>query len=191
MMLIKCYFADYNGGYHLFCLKPKFTQVPIDIWYYSSCFLAAPWFLFKPCHTFPSSRLGGGYMRISSQPFVHCIYICVCISFWLISFYLWLVLVFLFSKVYYAFTTLWHRMSQHYTSQHMFILHLRLLSFLGIFKWNILKYFYLYIYSCLNMSYIFYNQFWINTHLWNYIDFVKFCVLSWKIVTISNHTKTC
>jgi len=28
-----------NGGYHLFCLKPEFTQVPSSIWYYSSCFL--------------------------------------------------------------------------------------------------------------------------------------------------------
>ncbi len=30
-----------NDGYHLFCLKPEFIQVPTDIWYYSSCFLAA------------------------------------------------------------------------------------------------------------------------------------------------------
>ncbi len=31
-----------NGGYHLFCLKLKFTQVPVNIWYYSSCSLVAP-----------------------------------------------------------------------------------------------------------------------------------------------------
>jgi hypothetical protein len=31
-----------NGGYHLFCLKPKFTQVPAGIWYCSSCSPAAP-----------------------------------------------------------------------------------------------------------------------------------------------------
>ncbi|CAM6014073.1 unnamed protein product [Sphagnum balticum] len=31
-----------NGGYHLFCLKPEFIQVPIGIWYYSSCSLTAP-----------------------------------------------------------------------------------------------------------------------------------------------------
>jgi hypothetical protein len=67
-----------NGGYHLFCLKPKLTQVPIGIWYYSSYSLLAPWFLLWPCHAFPDSGLGGGYMRISSQPpFVHCIYMCV------------------------------------------------------------------------------------------------------------------
>jgi hypothetical protein len=40
------------------------------------------------------------------------IYICACIFFWLISFYLWLVLVFLFNKVYYGFTPLRHRTSQ-------------------------------------------------------------------------------
>ncbi|KAH8958224.1 hypothetical protein BDL97_06G012200 [Sphagnum fallax] len=31
-----------NGGYHLFCLKPEFIQVPADIWYYSSCSLVTP-----------------------------------------------------------------------------------------------------------------------------------------------------
>jgi len=41
------------------------------------------------------------------------IYVCVCISFWLISFYLWLVLIFLFNKVYYGFTPLQHWMSWH------------------------------------------------------------------------------
>jgi hypothetical protein len=46
------------------------------------------------------------------------VYICVCISFWFISFYLWLVLVFLFSKVYYGFTPLGHQTSWHYTSRH-------------------------------------------------------------------------
>jgi uncharacterized membrane protein YciS (DUF1049 family) len=46
------------------------------------------------------------------------VYICACISFWLISFYLWLVLVFLFNKIYYEFTPLRHQTSQHYTSQH-------------------------------------------------------------------------
>jgi len=73
------FFCDnYNGGYYLFCLKPEPTQVPTDIWYCSSCFLAAPWFLLRPCHTFPSKGLGGGYMRISSQlSLVHCIYMCV------------------------------------------------------------------------------------------------------------------
>jgi hypothetical protein len=107
-----------NGGYHLFCLKLELIEVPIDIWYDSSCFLTTPWFLLSPCHTFPNSGLVGGYMKISSQPpLVH--YICMCVhSFWLISFYLWLVLVFLFSRVYYGFTPLRHRTSRHYTSQH-------------------------------------------------------------------------
>ncbi|CAK9271270.1 unnamed protein product [Sphagnum jensenii] len=31
-----------NGGYHLFCLKPKFIQVLVDIWYCSSCFPTTP-----------------------------------------------------------------------------------------------------------------------------------------------------
>jgi len=47
------------------------------------------------------------------------IYICACIFFWLNSFYFWLVLVFLFSKIYYGFTPLRHHMSQHYTSQQL------------------------------------------------------------------------
>jgi hypothetical protein len=42
-------------------------------------------------------------------------------SFWLISFYLWLVLVFLFSRVYYGFTPLRHHTSRHYTSWHSII----------------------------------------------------------------------
>jgi hypothetical protein len=33
---------NYNGGYHLFCLKSKLIQVPINICYCSSCFLATP-----------------------------------------------------------------------------------------------------------------------------------------------------
>jgi hypothetical protein len=46
-----------------------------------------------------------------------CVCVCACISFWLISFYLWLVLVFLFNRRYYGFTPLWHQMSWHYMSQ--------------------------------------------------------------------------
>jgi hypothetical protein len=48
-----------NGGYHLFCFKSEFTQVPAGIWYYSSCSFTAPRFLLRPCHAFPSSGLGG------------------------------------------------------------------------------------------------------------------------------------
>jgi hypothetical protein len=47
-------------------------------------------FLLRPCHAFPGSGLGG-YMKILFQPsLVHYIYIymCVCIFFWLINFYL-------------------------------------------------------------------------------------------------------
>jgi hypothetical protein len=44
------------------------------------------------------------------------VYICACISFWLISFCLWLVLLFfLFSRICYGFTPLRHCMSRHYT----------------------------------------------------------------------------
>jgi hypothetical protein len=31
-----------NGGYHLFCLKPELTQVPVGIWYCSSCSPTTP-----------------------------------------------------------------------------------------------------------------------------------------------------
>jgi hypothetical protein len=44
--------------------------------------------------------------------------VCACISFWLISLYFWLTLIFLFSTVYYEFIHLQHRTSQHYTSRH-------------------------------------------------------------------------
>jgi hypothetical protein len=91
------------------------------------------------------------YMRISSQPpLMHCIYMCVCISFWLISLYLWLALVFLFNKVYYRFTPLQHYTSQHYTSQHVFAF---LISFrLYVVRWVVfvVKYYQMYqsIWSC-------------------------------------------
>ncbi len=47
------------------------------------------------------------------------IYIYVCILVWFISFYLWLDVVFLFSRVYYGFTPLRHHMSWHYTSRQL------------------------------------------------------------------------
>jgi len=106
-----------NGGYHLFYLKPELIQVLANIWYYSSCFPAAPWFLFKPCHVFLGSSLGGDTWEFHLNLLLCIVYICACISFWLISFYLWLVLVFLFSKIYYEFTPLQHRTSRHYTSR--------------------------------------------------------------------------
>jgi hypothetical protein len=33
---------NYNGGYHLFCLKPELIQVPANIWYCSLCSPVAP-----------------------------------------------------------------------------------------------------------------------------------------------------
>jgi hypothetical protein len=88
-----------NGGYHLFYLKLELIQVPIGIWYCSSCSLAALWFLFKPCHVFLGSSLGGDTWKFHLSLLLCIVYICACIFFWLISFYLWLVLVFLFSRV--------------------------------------------------------------------------------------------
>jgi hypothetical protein len=65
------------------------------------------------------------------------VYICACISFWVISFYLWLVLIFLFSRVYYGFTPLWHHTSRYYMSRHYLkIKNKNLLTFLRHFKPN-------------------------------------------------------
>jgi hypothetical protein len=107
---------NYNGGYHLFCLKSELTQIPAGIWYYSSYFPTTLLFLFKPCHVFPDSSLGGDTWEFHLSLLLCIVYICACISFWLISFYFWLVLIFLFNRVYYGFTPLWHRTSRHYTS---------------------------------------------------------------------------
>jgi hypothetical protein len=107
-----------NGGYHQFYLKPEFTQVPADIWYCSSCFLVAPWFLLILCHAFPGSSLGGDTWEFHLSLLLCIVYRCACISFWLISFYFWRVLVFLFSRVYYGFTPLRHHMWRHYMSRH-------------------------------------------------------------------------
>jgi len=103
---------NYNGGYHLFCLKLELTQVPADIWYCSSCFLVAPWFLFKPCHAFLGLGLGGDTWNFHLSLLLCVVYICA----WLVSFYFWLVLVFLFNRVYYGFTPLRHHTSWHYMS---------------------------------------------------------------------------
>jgi hypothetical protein len=88
-----------NGGYHLFYLKLELTRVPVDIWYCSSCSPITPWFLLRPCHVFLSSGLGGDTWKFHLNLLLCIVYICACIFFWLISFYLWLVLVFLFSRV--------------------------------------------------------------------------------------------
>jgi hypothetical protein len=120
---------NYNGGYHLFYLKPELAQVPANIWYCSSCSLVTLWFLLRPCHVFPGSGLGGDTWEFYLSLLLCIVYICVCISFWLISFYLWLVLIFLFSRVYSGFTPLRHQMSQHYTSRHSIELQNAKLSF--------------------------------------------------------------
>jgi hypothetical protein len=103
---------NYNGGYHLFCLKSKLTQVFTFIWYCSSCSLTTPWFLFKSCHVFFQFRSGGDTWEFHLSLLLCIVYTCACISFQLISFYLWLVLIFLFNRVYYGFTPLWNRTSQ-------------------------------------------------------------------------------
>ncbi len=108
---------NYNGGYHLFCFKSEFTQVLADNWYCSSCSLTTPWFLLRPCHIFLDSSLGGDTWEFHLSLLLCIIYICVCIYFWLSSLYLWLALVFLFDRVYYGFTPLRHRTSQHYMSR--------------------------------------------------------------------------
>jgi hypothetical protein len=110
---------NYNDGYHLFCLKLKLIQVPVNIWYYSSCSLIAPWFLLRPCHTFFGLGLGGNTWEFHFSFLLCIVYICVCISFWLISFYLWLVLIFLFNRVYYGLTPLQHWTSRHYMSRQL------------------------------------------------------------------------
>jgi hypothetical protein len=35
-----------------------------------------------------------------------------------------------------------------------------------------------------------YNQIYKNNFFWKCTNFARFCVLSWKFVIISNHTKT-
>jgi len=112
---------NYNGGYHLFYLKPEFTQVPMAFGIVRHVLLQHLDFYSNHATFFRlKSRGGVGYMRISSQPlFVHYIYIYECIFFWLINFYLWLVLIFLFSRVYYGFTPLRHQTSWHYTSRQL------------------------------------------------------------------------
>jgi hypothetical protein len=77
---------NYNGGYHLLCLKPKLTQVPVGIWYCLSCFPTTPWFLLWPWHTFPSSGLGGIHENfISASSCALYIYVCAYLFGWLVS----------------------------------------------------------------------------------------------------------
>jgi hypothetical protein len=71
---------NYNGGYHLFCLKPEFTQVVTDNWYCSSCSPTTPWFLLRPCHIFPGLGLRGDTWEFHLNRALY-IYVCACISF--------------------------------------------------------------------------------------------------------------
>jgi hypothetical protein len=66
---------NYNGGYHLFCLKLELTQVPVGIWYCSSCSFVSLWFLLRPCHTFPSLGLGGDTWKFHLNLLLCIIYI--------------------------------------------------------------------------------------------------------------------
>jgi hypothetical protein len=108
---------NYNGGYHLFCLKPELTQVPVDNWYCSSCSPTTPWFLFRPCHAFPGSGLGGGYMRISFQPPLCVVYICVhtYLFSWLVSTFNWFLFVCLaeFPTNSHPYDTVCHDITRH------------------------------------------------------------------------------
>jgi hypothetical protein len=104
-----------NGGYHLFYLKPELTQVPIGSWYCPSCSPITPWLYLDHAMFFPTQVWGGDTWEFHLRLLLCIVYIGSCICFWLISFYLWLVLVYLFSRIYYGFTPLQHRMSQHYT----------------------------------------------------------------------------
>jgi hypothetical protein len=80
------FYDNCNGGYHLFFLEPKLTEVPAGIWYCSSCSPATPWFLLRPCHIFPGSGLGGDTWEFHLNLLLCIVYICACISFWFISF---------------------------------------------------------------------------------------------------------
>jgi hypothetical protein len=77
---------------------------------------------------FPAQVCEGGWgtWEFHISLFLYIVYICACIFFWLISFYLWLVLIFLFSRVYYGFTPLWNRTSWHYMSRQLSCLYARL-----------------------------------------------------------------
>jgi len=81
-----------NDGYHLFCLKPKLTQVPTGNGYYSSCSPTTPWFLLRPCHTFPGSNLGGDTWKFHLNRLLCIVYMCVRASLfgWLIYTFDWL-----------------------------------------------------------------------------------------------------
>jgi hypothetical protein len=71
---------------------------------------------------FSQLRFGGGihenFILASYYALYNYIYVCASLFGWF-SFYLWLVLVFLFSRVSYGFTPLRHCMSRHYTSQQL------------------------------------------------------------------------
>jgi hypothetical protein len=89
---------NYNGGYHLFCLKLKLTQFPTDSWYCSSCSPTTPWLYPNHAMFFPTQVWGGDIWKFHLKLLLCIVYIGSCIYFWLISFYFLLVLVYLFNK---------------------------------------------------------------------------------------------
>jgi hypothetical protein len=75
---------NYNGGYHLFYLKPELTQVPVGNWYCSSCSPTTPWLLLKPCHDFLGSGLGGDTWEFHLS-LTCALYIYVCMHLFLVD----------------------------------------------------------------------------------------------------------
>jgi hypothetical protein len=69
--------------------------------------------------TFFPTQVWGGIQENFISTSSCALYIYVHASFFGYSFYLWLVLVFLFNGIYYGFTPLQHRTSRHCTSRHL------------------------------------------------------------------------
>ncbi len=106
-MLIRCYFA---------IIVMVDTIILLQIGAHSSSRPHLVLFIMFSCSTLISAQTMPCFSRLKSkwggihENFIStsscALYICVCIFFWLISFYLRLVLVFLFNKIYYGFTPL-------------------------------------------------------------------------------------
>jgi len=117
-MLIRCYFAIivmvdtiyFASSWSSFKFLSAFSIVHRVLLQHLDFYLDHATF-------FPVQVWGGDTWEFHLNLFLCIIYICACIFFWLISFCLWLVLVFLFSRVYHGFTPLWHQISRHYMSR--------------------------------------------------------------------------
>jgi hypothetical protein len=117
IMLIKCYFAiivmvdtisSTSSSYQHFVLFIMFSCNTLIFTQTMPCF---SWL-----------RFWGDTWKFHLSLLLCIVYICVCISFWLMSFYLWLVLIFSFSRVYYGLRPLRHHTSRHYTSRQLDII---------------------------------------------------------------------